>query len=218
MDDAEASELKIPRMWRAAAAVAGVLFVAAFIFAVGTGGPPSGVDPASDSEAIAAALVENRTGLVTGNYLLLLSALLLVVFSGYLRHTTATEEGDQWPLTVAFGGGLLAAGTLVLVALIGIAQGQIDTYAADTGVARALLTLGWNGVWMTAPGFAALLGGTTLVSFTYETLPRAIGFIGAVATIILVTPFWGIGLVMALIWITATSITLTIRELRTEDN
>jgi hypothetical protein len=39
-----------------------------------------------------------------------------------------------------------------------------------------------------------------------------------VAIIILVTPFWGIGLVMALIWITATSITLTIRELRTEDN
>ena len=201
-------------MWRATAALCGVLFVVAFIFAAGAGGPPTSVGPSDTSEAIAQALVDNRTNLVGGNYILLLSALVLVIFTGYVRHIETPEEGDEWPLTVAMGGGLLTAGVLVVIALIGVAQGQLDDYGTDTAVARTLLTLGWNGMWMIAPGLAALVGSITLISFNYETLPRVIGFIGTIVTIVLVTPWWGIGIIGALIWISATSVTLGVRELR----
>lgn len=204
-------------MWRAAAALSGAVFVVAFIFAVGAGGPPSSVDPGNASDTIAQALLTSRTNLVTGNYILLLSALVLIVFTGYLHHIEVPEEGDEWPLTIALGGGLVTAGVLVVVALIGISQGQLEDYGSDTAVARTLLILGWNGMWMVAPGLTALIGATTLISFSYETLPRTIGFIGTIVTIILVTPWWGLGIVGALIWIAATSVTLGIRELRTKD-
>lgn len=205
-------------MWRAAAAFSGAIFAIAFIFAVGAGGPPASVEPIDTAERIAQALVENRTNLVTGNYILLLAAFALVVFSGYLRHVEVPEEGDEWPLTVALGGGLITAGVLVVVGLIGIAQGQLESYGTDPVVARTLLVLGWNGMWMVAPGLTALIGGTTLITFNYASLPKTIGFIGTIVAILLLTPWWGFGIVGALIWMTATSITLGIRELRTSDD
>ncbi len=205
-------------MWRASAAFGGLLFVIAFIFAVGTGGPPASVDPAATAETIAQALVDNRTNLVTGNYILLLSAFLLIIFAGYLRHIAVPEEGDEWPLTIALGGGMVTASVLVVVALIGIAQGQLESYGVDTGVARTLLTLGWNGMWMVVPGLAALIGATTLMVFNYETLPRTVGALGTLVTIVLLTPWWGVGIIGALLWIGAVSVTLGIRELRTKDD
>jgi hypothetical protein len=204
-------------MWRASAALGGVLFVIAFIFAVGTGGTPSAVDPTSTSETIAQALVDNRTNLVTGNYILLLSAFLLITFAGYLRHVVVPGEGDEWPLTVAFGGGVVTASVLVVVALIGISQGQLESYGVDAGVARTLVTLGWNSMWMLVPGLAAMIGATTLIAFNYETLPRMVGALGTIVTIVLLTPWWGLGIIGALLWIAAASITLGIRELRTKD-
>ena len=204
-------------MWRASAAFGGVLFVIAFIFSVGTGGPPSSVDPTATSETIAQALVDSRTNLVTGNYILLLSAFLLITFVGYLRHIAVPEEGDEWPLTVALGGGFVTASVIVVVALIGISQGQLESYGVDTGVAKTLLTLGWNGMWMVVPGLAALIGATTLMTFNYGTLPRWVGALGTIVTIVLLTPWWGLGIIGALLWMAAASITLGIRELRTKD-
>lgn len=205
-------------MWRAVAAFSGALFTVAFVVAVGAGEPPVSVAPTDTSEAIARALIDNRTNLVTGNYIMLLSAFLLIVFAGYLRHTVEPEAGDEWPLTVALGGGLLTASALILVALVGLSQGQLETYGPDTVMARTLLTLGWNGMWMVVPGLAALIGAMSLVTFSYATLPRTIGALGTAATITLLTPWWGIGVIGALLWIVATSITLGIRELRTKDS
>ena len=205
-------------MWRAAAAFSGAIFVIAFVFAIGAGGPPASIEPIDTADKIAQALSDNRTNLVTGNYILLLASLALVVFSGYLRHVEVPEEGDEWPLTVALGGGLTTAAVLVGVALIGIAQGQLESYGSDAVIARTLLTLGWNAMWMIAPGLTALIGGITLITFNYETLPKTIGFIGTIVAILLVTPWWGIGIVGALIWVSAISITLGIRELRTSND
>ena len=204
-------------MWRAVAAFSGALFTVALVFAVGAGGPPASVAPTDTSEAIARALIDNRTNLVTGNYILLLSAFLLIVFAGYLRHTVEPEAGDEWPLTVALGGGLLTVSALILVAFVGLSQGQLETYGPDAVMARTLLTLGWNGMWMVVPGLAALIGAMSLVTFSYATLPRTIGALGTAVTITLLTPWWGIGVIGALLWIVATSITLGVRELRTKD-
>ena len=193
------------------------MFAIAFTFAISAGSPPASVDPTNSAESIAKALVDARTNLVTGNYILLLSAFLLIVFAGYLHHSALPEEGDEWPMTVALGGGIVTAGVLVVIALIGISQGQLDDYGTDPSVARTLVTLGWNGMWMIAPGLTALVGATTLITFNYETLPRTIGFLGTIVSIVLLTPWWGLGVIGGLLWITATSITFGVRELRTRD-
>ncbi len=166
------------------------------------------------ADAVAAALVDHRPNLVTGSYILLLAVFLLVVFAGYLRHVPELEERDRWVQTVAWGGSLVAAAIIAVAALIGIAQGQLEDYGADPVIARTLLTLGWNGVSIVAPGFAALIGATTLSAFHHRYLPRFIGFLGAIVAIALLTPFWGFGLIGALLWLAATSAILTLRELR----
>lgn len=207
--------MKISRLWSAAAATSGALFVVALAFAVGVGGSPgASMGPDDTSEAIAQAVLDNTTNLVTGNYILLIAAFLLIVFAGYLRSAILPEEGDEWPASIGFGGGMVTAGVLAIVALIGIAEGQITDYGSDPVIARTLLTLGWNGMWMTVPGLAALAAGMSLVSLTYNTLPRLVGWLGAAATVFLLTPFWGVGFIGALAWISVTSVMLTVRELR----
>lgn len=207
----------IARLWRATAALSGLLFVLAFLFGIGVGGPPTNIDPSSSAATIAAALVDHRSNLVTGNYVLLIAVFLLIVFAGYLRHVPAPDEGDVWPQTVALGGALVAAAAIAFVALIGLAQGHLEDYGADPAVARTLVTLGWNGAWLVAPGFAALVGATTLSVFHYKYLPRSLGFLGTIVTILLLTPFWGIGLIGTLLWLGTASAILTLRELRTTD-
>ena len=211
--------MKTFRLWRTAAATTGLLSAGVLIFAAGVSGSvTASISPDDTSEMIAAALLDNTNNLVTGNYVLLISVFLLVVFIGYLRSAVLPEEGESWPALIGFGGGLVAAGVLCIVALIGVAQGQITDYGADPVVARTLVTLGWNGIWMTAPGFAALTAGMSLTSLSYGTLPRSVGWLGAVAAIMLLTPFWGVGLMGALLWMVITSITLTVRELRTAED
>lgn len=213
------ARLNIPRLWSAAAAATGVLFAVMLVFAVGVAGSPTAsVNPDDTSAAIAAAILENTTNVVTGNYLLLIAAFLLIVFVGYLRSAILPEDGEEWPAFIGFGGGMVTAGVLTIVALIGIAEGQITDYGSDPVVARTLLTLGWNGIWMTTPGLAALTAGMSLLSLTHSTLPRYLGSLGALAAVFLLTPLWGIGFVGALLWISVTSVVLTIRELRTTDD
>lgn len=207
----------IARLWRASAALSGLLFVLAFLLGIAVGGPPPGIGPTSTSEAIAAALVDNRSNLVVGGYILLLAVFFLIVFAGYLRHAPEPDEGDRWPQAVAFGGAIVAAAVIAFVALVGIAQGQLEDYGTDPVIARTLVTLSWIGAWVAAPGFAALVGGTTLTVFHYKYLPRFVGFVGTIVTILLLTPFWGIGLIGTLLWLGTASGALTLQELRTTD-
>jgi hypothetical protein len=210
--------LNIPRLWRAFAAVSGVLHALILAFAVSIGGSAAAlVTPDDPATTIAEALIDNTGNVVTGNYLLLIAAFFLIVFVGYLRSAVVDADGDQWPAAVAFGGGMVAAGVLTIVALIGISQGAINDYGSDPAVARTLLTLGWNGMWMTAPGLAALTGGVSLLTLTFGTLPRSIGWLGSAVAVVLLTPFWGIGFAGALLWIVAVSVTLVARELRSTE-
>lgn len=210
--------MNIPRLWGAFAALSGLLHAVLLMFAVSVGGAPAtSVNPDDTSIAVAEAFIDNTNNLITGNYLLLIAAFLLIVFVGYLRSAIVGEDGDQWPAVIALGGGMVTAGVLAVIALIGISQGVIDNYGTDPSIARTLLALGWNGMWITAPGLAALTGGASLMSLTCGTLPRYLGWLGGTVTVMLLTPVWGIGFVGALIWITATSLTLVVRDLRGTD-
>ncbi len=209
--------MKVSRLWNATAAVTGVLFVIVLAFGVIAAlSPYADIEPTSSSEAIAEALIDGSETLFTGNYVLMMSAFLLVVFAGYLRHAISPETGRAWPATVGFGGGLLAAALLTIVALIGISQAQVDSFGTDTVVAKTLLVLSWGSVSMVIPGLAAFTFGMSLMSLTYNTLPRWLGWLGAVATVFVLT-FWVLGILVALVWIAAVSVSLVIREVRAEE-
>ncbi|MDJ0954488.1 MAG: hypothetical protein QNJ81_12490 [Acidimicrobiia bacterium] len=209
--------MHISRLWNATAATTGTLFVIVFIFGViASLGPYADIELTSSSAQIAEALVDGTDNLVTGNYVIMMSSFLLVVFAGYLRHAVSPGGVRSWPATVGFGGGLLTAALLAVIALLGMAQGQIESYGADTAVAKALLALSWGSMSMTIPGFAALSFGTSLMSLSYGTLPRWIGWLGMVATVFSLT-FWVFGILVTLIWVVIVSVLLVIREARAEE-
>ena len=209
--------MKISRLWNAAAAVTGVLFVIALVFGViASLSPYADIEPTSSSNAIAEALIDGSANLVAGNYVLMIAAFLMVVFAGYLRHALSPEGVRSWPATVGFGGGLLTAALLTFVALIGISQGQVDSYGTDTVVAKTLLVLSWGSISMAIPGLAAFTFGMSLMSLSYETLPRWLGALGAVATVFVLT-FWVVGMLLAMVWIVIASVILVIHEVRAEE-
>lgn len=209
--------MQISRLWNATAAVAGILFVIVLAFGVIAAlSPYADIDPTSSSEAIAEALIDGGETLFTGNYVLMMSAFLLVVFAGYLRDAISPAEVRAWPATVGFGGALLAAALLTIVALIGISQAQMDTFGTDTVVAKTLLVLSWGSVSMVIPGLAAFTFGMSMMSLVYKTLPRWVGWLGAIATLFVLT-FWVLGVMVALVWIAVVSVILTIREVRAEE-
>ena len=209
--------MTISRLWNAAAAVTGVLFVIVIVFGViASLSPYAEIEPLSSSADIAAALTDGAANLATGNFVLLIAAFLLVVFSGYLKHALSPEGVSEWPTTVGFGGGILTAALLGVVALIGISQGQVDDYGVDTAAAKALLLLSWGSVSVTIPGLAALIGGMSLAGMSHESLPRWLGWSGAVTTVAVLT-FWALGFVIALAWLSAVSVILVIREIRSDE-
>ncbi len=205
-------------MWHATAATTGILFVIILTFGVIVAlSPYADIDLTSTSVAMAEALVEGSNNLITGNYVIMMSSFLLVIFVGYLRHAVSPGgDARSWPATVSFGGGLLTAALLAMIALLGMAQGQLESYGPDTAVAKALVVLSWGSISMIIPGLAALAFGASLMALSYGTLPRWLGWMGMTATVFSLT-FWVFGIMLTMIWIAIISVLLVIREVRAED-
>lgn len=206
--------MKTSRIWNTGAAVTGLLFVILTTFGMlATFAPYEDLDLTSSSATIAAAFIDGTDNLVTGGYVLMMAAFLLVVFAGYARHALAPEGGTAWPATVGFGGGILTAALLTVIATFVIAQGQLPDYGSDTAIAKAFLVLGWVSVSISIPGLAAFIGGMSLTGITSGRLPRWLGWFGAVATAFVLT-FWVFGIMLSLIWVAVVSVILVIREAR----
>lgn len=209
--------MKISRVWNTGAAVTGLLFVILMIFGVlASIAPYEDLELTTSSGDIARAFIDGTDNLITGGYVLMMSAFLLIVFAGYLRHALSPESGPAWPASVGFGGGILTAALLTLVATFIIAQGQLLDYGQDTVIAKTLLVLSWVSVSIAIPGLAAFVGGMSLMGISYETLPRWLGWFGAVATVFVLT-FWVFGILLSMLWVAVASVLLVIREARAED-
>jgi len=207
--------MRISRYANAAAAATGLLFVLVLFLGISILGSASfDVEPTDASETIAQAFIEGADSLVTGSYLLLIAAFLIVVFGAYLRSTIGDATTQAWPTITALGGAILAAAVLLFVAMVGLAEGQLADYGPDSVVAKTLLVLGSSGLWILTPGLAALVGGAALGSMSTQSLSRLFSVAGLVVALILLTPFWGPGLLAALLWIGTVSVVQSIREIR----
>ena len=187
------------------------------ILAVGDGLRPE--SPAADLTAM---LAEHAETLRTGAHLGLLSALLFLVFVAYLRrHLDAHEPAGGWWSLVAFGGGIVYVGVMILQSSLALAARVVGREGLDVDIARSLMAMQWSNLDLIAPALAAVVLGASVVSVRTGALPRALGWIGLGVTGLLVaylavpfdTPLWmSVGL--AWLWVLAAAVALLVASLR----
>lgn len=144
-----------------------------------------------------------------------------MAFVPYLRGVLArAERGQERLATLALGGGLLAAGFLLLSALLYWTLTRAEA-ASDSGAAHAVLVLSYlAGGQALALSFAALVGGASLLIVRTRVLPRWIGWLGLLAAVLalasVVSLIWDLALylllepagVLSFLWLFASSVVL----------
>jgi hypothetical protein len=188
---------------------AGLMFVALFIGALFD----PVVDPVGDEAAVVAAqLLQDRGQARLAIYAGGLAALALVWFVGSLRSTLRRAEGGTGRLSaVAFGGGVMAGATLLASSAFSSAALEFADYGEDPAGARLAAGLAEYLFYATNFGMALLVGATFVVALRHGAIPRWLAWVGAVAgalSLVLIWPFFVIGVLIFLFWVTALSIVL----------
>jgi hypothetical protein len=188
-----------------------VLFVAGFVMVDASNAP----DPEASSGVIATYLADNATGEDLAMGLSLASIACLVVFVSYLRQVLQRAEPTRTYLpAAAWAGGLLFAATLLAQGSIQIASGVLSNYGDDTQVAKTLYVVAWDFVFVFGPPLAVLIGATSVAGLLHGGLPRWLGWAGLPLVVVLLSPVAFFGVVLALFWMIALSVTLTVRTIR----
>ena len=180
-------------------AIAGILFVILVIVSFATF---AGFDsePSDSSAAIAADLENDQDLRDASGYAGLFGWLSFFWFLAYFRSRLQKAEGEGgWLTSVAFGGGLVAAAVLLIAASLNFATTAISDYGPDTQVAKTLLTLSWNYIWVIAPPLIAMTAAASIIIVRFGALPRWIGWIGILPTVTLLAPW--VGVFFFLLWI-----------------
>lgn len=201
--------------WERWAAGAGLIFVALFIGALFD----PVVDPLGDGASVVAAqLLDNRGQARLAVYAGGLAALALVWFVGSVRSTLRRAEGGTGRLSaVAFGGGVMAAVTLVASSAFLSAALEFADYGDDPAGARMAAGLAEYLFYATNFGMALLVGATFVIALRHGVIPRWLAWVGAVGgvlSLVLIWPFFVIGVLVFLFWVVALSIVLINRVIQ----
>ncbi len=164
------------------------------------------------SSEIVALLEDNSTKLVGAGYLGLVSAALLLWFSGSLRaKLRAVEGGDGRLSTVAFGGGVAAAACFLVShgALISAGARAGSDGGIDPGGAVALWDLYTTTLGNVAPvALGVLILATAVVGFRTGFLARWLTWVSLVLGVALLTPYAWAVIVVAVLWLAWMSVQL----------
>lgn len=159
-------------------------FFASWLMTVGR------VDPTNSSTVIAKRLVEVRGRLSAGALLTLFSLFFLLVFAAWLHRWLREAEGERgWLATLALAGAVLMAATVSIVVVLTIALTALGDYGGDAVVARTLLTLQWQALFVSFAPTAAFVGATSLIGSGTGQLPRWLSLSGVVIAFGLLIPF-----------------------------
>ena len=199
--------------WNRLGALSGLLFAVLVFAGMVIGDPNRGgaqtPNPTQPSAEIARALVAHRDNLRLGSYVGLVGVFFLFWFLAYLRHHLERAAGDAgWLPAVAYGGGLVAAGMLLMAFSYAVAGSVAAEDAGDTQVAKALFVLGWDHLAVVAPPLAALVGGTAAASLRSAALPAWLAWFGVLVTVLLLSPIFFFGFLAFFGWVIAVSIVL----------
>lgn len=208
------------RRWDASTGIAAAVLMAVGFFLPGT--PPKADDTAAQ---ITTFLVDKRSEILTGDFLVGLGAVAFIWFLGSLRSYLRSAEGGAGRLSAAaFGGGI--AGTAVLIAAISLLTTGAFAVAelGDDTVNRALYDASAFLGIAAGFAFAVLLGAASCSAARSGALPRWLvwlGSLGAVAQLVSTVgmfaksgffavggEFLFVGFFLALIWIIAVSVVM----------
>jgi hypothetical protein len=172
-------------------------------------------NPDDASSVVAAALIDNRDAARLGAYLGIVAAFLLIVFvarlHGALRNVA--NPGSWFPGLALVGGAVLVGVILVEVGFT-FAATELQSLGEDAPAAKLFVLWSWNSANLAAPGFAALLAGSTLVSFTANAFPPWFRWAGA-GLLLLTVIVWaagtpGLALAPGIVWVGLASVLLTV--------
>ncbi len=210
--------------WQLLGPISGVLATVLYIASRSFGGwhIPGALDlrPEYSAEVVGAAFADNADGFRTGAHLGFLGALFFIVFVADLRRRMAEREGPSgtWGL-LAFAGGLLLAGVLVMQNSLTLAARVIGSNEMNPALAQTIIAFQWSGSDLLAAPLAAIVLSVSVLSLLAEFLPRWFAWAGVVLTagvvVTLAIPtdsplFIFVGL--SLLWVTAGAVILLVRD------
>jgi uncharacterized membrane protein YhaH (DUF805 family) len=163
-------------------------------------------------EEIAAFYRDESARIMAGGYMGLLSSFFLLWFTGSVKAALSRGQGGSDRLaTIAFGGGVLAAGMVALsyMAMFYGAERASLRGGIDPGGAAVLSDLASGAVGTAAPyGLAALVGAFAIFAIRTRTQPGWLAWISLVIAVGLISPINYIVIAMAVIWVAVVSIRL----------
>ncbi|MDA0798998.1 MAG: hypothetical protein O2884_10060 [Chloroflexi bacterium] len=170
-------------MWDRIGAVSGILFAVLVVISLqvslGTGETTAPTDVAG---IVAIDYNQRSEDLRFGAFLMAASVFFLLWFLPFLRHRLERAQGGQgqghgWMPSVAYGAGITAGAMLLIVATLGFAGSHVASFEGDWQVAKTLLVLRWDHLFVLAPPMAALVAATSVVSIRSGALPARLGWI-----------------------------------------
>jgi hypothetical protein len=152
----------------------------------------------------------NPVRIMVGAYTGTLAAFFMLWFAGSVRETLRASGNDRLGL-IAFGGGTLASGMILLGYLAQIAgadRARIhDSISPDTAATlfdMSGLAVGTGG----AIGMAALIGAFGVAAFTEGSQPRWLGITSVLIGIGLISPINSVLLALGIVWVPVVSVRL----------
>ena len=199
-------------IWDRVGAMTGAAFVALTILGFGIGGDVD-VENSDSAAAIARAFEERADQADVGILVGLAGLAFFIFFLGYLRERLQRSGGGmEWLASAAYGGGLVAVGTLLLQATLGLATTSESGYVTEPVVAKTIFALMWNFIWVLAPPLFALTAGASAVIIRTAALPKWTGWVGLFTAVTMAMPW--IGMFVFLAWITLLSVVLSVQSWR----
>ncbi|MBI2856639.1 MAG: hypothetical protein HYX93_07320 [Chloroflexi bacterium] len=202
-------------VWELMGALSGVATVAFFIAAFVLRGDDE-LEPGRSSAQISAELARVSDKIEVSAYLVLVAMLMFIWFLGYIRRYLLGAEGEGgWLTPVAYGGGLVSVGVLLGFLALDFGLTAISDYAADVQIAKTLIALQWNYVWLFAPPLIAFTVAASAVIIRFRALPIWLGWLGVPVALSLLAPWMGVPLFYG--WVLLLSLVLTYWALRTSN-
>jgi hypothetical protein len=185
-----------------------ILVVLAFF--VVNGGTPN---DKSSPEKVISFYRDHATASRVAALMIVIAAVLVVLFVARLREVLNADGrgGDALPLA-AFGGGLIFASGLLLLAVVHFAlvQAADHQFAAP---AQTLNVLDSNDFFVLTGGIAVLMLATGIATVRRPVLPRWLGWAAIVIGVLsLAGPVGFAGFLLCLVWLIVAAILMLVRE------
>jgi hypothetical protein len=193
--------------WGRLAPLTGVVFVVivVLVFAIG-GSTPGDHDTAAKVRDFYGS---HHNKHMTLAFIMMLAVPFLLFFVSSLRYDLRQAGGTGQVANAAFGGGVLAAAGIGILAFVHLALADAADSANTIGTAQVLNVLDNNDFLPLAAGVAVLVFASGLSAVRHGGLPTWMGWIGIVLGVVSFTPAGFFSFLLSGIWILIASILLT---------